>query len=92
MGEVKIMSEIETQKILDYESKIDTLQVQNQKLIEALEFYADKDRWVPFYSSEESKAPTMHRNSLCDFDYFGGHFKKGGKLARKTLAEIKREG
>ena len=59
--------------------KVCKLEEKNEKLVEALKFYADKDNWLV----RDCDADTIYYDD-CD-DSIAGH---GGKRARKVLKEV----
>lgn len=68
---------------------IEELQAQNQKLIAALEFYANDDNYTDIYTMKYGNARVL----LLDSDAERRPDEERivfGKLARKTLAEIKK--
>lgn len=73
-------------------SAYEQLQKQNQELIKALEFYADRNNWIPFDYSQDVKdviaVSDLGVKSYCEkADYA---LPSGGRRAREILAKYQK--
>ena len=62
---------------------------ENKRLRKCVEFYANKENWYDIEEIEGSDRRTISHDSEDLFNELNYHIICGGKLARKTLEELK---